>query len=150
MKTTVLYASKSGNTKKVADAIASELKCEVLQITPNSKSTINLNDYDLIFLGSGITFGNPNEILVRYLQALTLNEQKYFAIFLTWGGAGQTDRQALSKLQTLLESKGQKVLGDCYRCFGGRQFTLAKRGHPNSEDLETAKNWAKKVVADNH
>jgi hypothetical protein len=74
-------------------------------------------------------------------------KQKCFAIFLTWGGAGQTDKQALDKLQSILKSKGQIVLSDVFRCFGGRQFALSKRGHPNGDDLAAAQIWAKKVAS---
>lgn len=145
MKALVLYASKSGNTKKVADSIAVELNCQAIQLTHTSKPTINIDDYDLIFIGSGINFGNPNEDVIRYLQSTDFLELKRFAVFLTWGGAGQTDKQALDRLQSILKSKGQIVLADVFRCFGGRQFTLSKRGHPNGNDLAAAKNWAIKV-----
>jgi flavodoxin len=150
MKPIVLYATKSGNTKKVADAIASELNCETFRITQTSMPKINLNYYDVIFIGSGISFGNPNEDLVRFLQAVELKEQKRFTVFLTWGGAGQTDKQALNRLQTLLESKGQTLVADSFKCFGGRQFTFAKRGHPNGDDLRASSEWAKKIVTDSH
>jgi flavodoxin len=147
VKALVLYASKSGNTKKVADSIASELGCQAVQLTQTNKPIINLNHYDLIFVGSGINFGNPNENVIRYLQSADLFEPKHFACFLTWGGAGQTDKQALDKLQSVLKSKGQIGLADVFRCFGGRQFTLSKHGHPNGNDLFAAKTWAKKVAS---
>jgi menaquinone-dependent protoporphyrinogen IX oxidase len=148
VKALVLYASKSGNTKKVADSIATELDCQAVQLTQTNTLNVNLNDYDLIFVGSGINFGNPNENVIHYLQSADLLEPKRFAVFLTWGGAGKTDRQALDKLQSVLKSKGQIVMADVFRCFGGRQFTLSKRGHPNGDDLVAAKTWAKKVSSE--
>jgi flavodoxin len=146
MKPIVIYATKSGNSKKVAEAIAEELKCEAYKIIQTNIPPVNLDDYDLLFLGSGINFGSPNEDLVRYLQVAEFKEPKSFAVFLTWGGAGQTDKQTLKILRSLLESKGQTVLADCFKCFGGRQFALLKRGHPNSDDLAAAKEWAQKIV----
>ena len=49
MKTIVLYSSKGGNTQKVADEIASELKCESIGITNDKlNSSVDLNKYDSI------------------------------------------------------------------------------------------------------
>ena len=96
MKPIVLYSTKSGNTKKIADEIALELSCELLRITQtNSKPIADLNNYDLLFIGTGIHFGNPNEDMVRYLKTVNLKEPKLFAIFLTWGGAGKTDQEVI-------------------------------------------------------
>jgi len=151
MKPIVLYSTKSGNTKKIADEIALELSCELLRITQtNSKPIADLNNYDLLFIGTGIHFENPNEDMVRYLKTVNLKEPKLFAIFLTWGGAGKTDREVIAKLKNILESKGQKVIDDHYRCYGGRQFSLLRRGHANGEDAKAAKDWAKKIVSGIH
>lgn len=144
----MLYATKSGNTKKVADEIAKELNCESLEIT-NTTPPVNLVGYDVVFVGTGIHFGNPNEDIVRFLKTIDLKEPKLFAIFLTWGGAGKTDQEAIAKLKNALESKGQ-LIGGPYKCFGGRQFSLLKRGHPNIEDFKAAKVWAKKIFGDIH
>jgi flavodoxin len=147
MKPVVLYSTKSGNTRKIADAIASELDCESLRIAHfNLKQTKDLNIYDLIFIGTGVRFGNPNEDMVDYLEAAVLEQPKKFALFMTWGGAGKTDQEAISKLKIVLKSKGQRVVDDCFRCYGGRQFSLFKRGHPNDEDAKAAMNWAKGII----
>ena len=147
MKIIVLYSTKSGNTEKVANAIASELNCESLRIAQNSsKSNADLKNYDLIFIGTGIHFGNPNEDMVRFLETTNLKENKAFAIFLTWGGAGKTDQAVFAKLKTILESGGKKVIEDYFRCYGGRKFSFLRKGHPNDKDAEAAKNWAKKIV----
>ena len=73
MKLIVLYSTRSGNTKKIADEIASELNCESLMINQtNLTPSINLNNYDLIFIGTGIHFGNPNEDMMHYLKTTDL------------------------------------------------------------------------------
>jgi flavodoxin len=149
MKLIVLYSTMSGNTKKIADEIASELDCETVRIPHiNEKPTIDVNNYDLIFIGTGIHFGNPNEDLIGYLKTVSLREPKVFAVFLTWGGAGKTDREVIAKLKMILETKGQRVIEDCYICYGGWNFL--RRGHPNGEDAKAARKWAKKIVSDSH
>ncbi len=146
MRTIVLYSSKGGNTGKVADAIASELKCESIKITLTSPPNIvNLDNYDLFFVGTGIHYGNPNEDLIAYIKTINLESTKRFAFFITWGGAGKTNQDVVAKLKALLEAKGQKTVENSYFCYGGWNFL--RRGHPNTEEINAAKRWATKVVA---
>ena len=141
MKSIVLYATKGGNTKKIADAIAAELNCESTKISKDI-SSIDLSNYHLIFIGTGIHFGNPNEDLTQFLKSLELKEPKQFAVFLTWGDAGKTDQETITRLKSVLEAKGQKLNADVFKCYGGRQFTFLKRGHPNEADAKAAREWA--------
>jgi hypothetical protein len=69
-----------------------------------------------------------------------------FVLFITWGGAPRTDKLALAKLKTLIESKGQKVLENHFACYGGWKGILMKRGHPKPEEIKAAGEWAKKLV----
>ena len=100
----------------------------------------------MVFVGTGIYWGNPITDIARFLETVDLKETKRFALFLTWGGAGKTDQAVVTKLKTILEAKGQRVIEDSYRCFGGKQFSLSRRGHPNSEDVRAAREWARKLV----
>ncbi len=145
MRAIVLYSSKGGNTQKIADAISSELKCPAAKVA-KSMAVPDLNNFDLILLGTGIHYDNPNEDLMAYLNSLNLENAKNFLLFITWGGAGQTNQHVLTKLKTALQSKGQKVSEDVFYCYGGWNFL--RRGHPNSEDLSAAKKWARKVNQD--
>ena len=61
MKPIVLYSSKGGNTEKIACEIASELSCSCIKITKDfNSSTVNLRDFDLVFLGTGIYGAKPD------------------------------------------------------------------------------------------
>ena len=147
MRSIVLYSTRSGNTKKIADEIASELDIDSVRISQtNSKPNIDINNYDLIFIGTGVQAGNPNEHMTNYLKTIDTKEPKLFAIFITWGGAGKTDQLVIAEFKKILESKGQIVIENCYRCYGG--WRLLRRGHPNSEDTKTARKWAKKTAND--
>jgi flavodoxin len=149
MKPIVLYSTKSSNTQKIAQEIASELACEALRIGQASQIPIvDLNDFDLIFVGTGIYWGNPNSDLERFLEKTDLKNHKQFAFFLTWGGAGKTNHSALTKLSSILEAKGHQVMGEKFQCYGGRRFTVLKRGHPDDKDTQDAKLWARKVAND--
>jgi len=132
MKTIILYSSKSGNTKKIADLIASQVGCDAIRITADSiPLNLDLEGYDLVFVGTGLFAGTPNEDMVRYIGNLNLKTTKMFALFITWGGAPRTDKLALKRLKALLEGKDQKVLEDYFACYCGWKGILMKRGHPN-------------------
>jgi len=147
MKTIILYSSKSGNTKKIADSMASQVGCNAIRITADSTPpNVDLDVYDLVFVGTGLFAGTPNEDMVRYIGNLNLKTNKTFALFITWGGAPRTDKLALKRLKTLLEGKGQKVLEDYFACYGGWKGILMKRGHPKPEEIKAAGEWAKKLV----
>jgi len=147
MKTIILYSSKSGNTKKIADSMASQVGCNAIRITADSTPpNVDLDVYDLVFVGTGLFAGTPNEDMVRYIGNVNLKTNKTFALFITWGGAPRTDKLALKRLKTLLEGKGQKVLEDHFACYGGWKGILMKRGHPKPEEIKAAGEWAKKLV----
>ncbi len=147
MRPIIIYSSKSGNTKKIADSMANQISCEAIRITADSlQKTVDLEDFNLVLVGTGLFAGTPNEDLVRYLRNLNLKTTKLFALFITWGGAPRTDKLALTRLRTLLESRGQKVLEDHFACYGGWKGILMKRGHPKSEEIKAAGEWAKKLV----
>jgi flavodoxin len=147
MKTIILYSSRSGNTKKVADSMAAQVGCEKIKITSESNtSTVDLEGYDLIFVGTGLYAGTPNEDIVKYLGKLKLKSAKQFALFITWGGAPKSDKMALMRLRTLIEGKGQKVLEEHFAAFGGWKGILMKRGHPKPDEIKAAGEWAKALV----
>ncbi len=149
MKPIIIYSSKSGNTKKVADYMASQISCDAIRITSeNALSIIDLESYDLVFVGTGLFAGTPNEDIMRFLKNLNFKTTKFFALFITWGGAPRTDKLALAKLRVLLESKGQTVLEDHFACYGGWKGILMKRGHPKTEEITASGEWAKKLLVD--
>jgi len=127
--------------------MALQLNCEAIKITNDSRpSQVALEDYDLVLVGTGLFAGTPNEDLMRYLGKLDLKRSNQFVLFITWGGAPRSDKMAFARLRKLLESKGQKVLEDYFACFGGWRGILMKRGHPKSDEIKAAGEWARRLV----
>jgi flavodoxin len=111
MKTLVVYYSRSGNTREVAQSIAQEMQCDIEEIhdTQNRsgligwlKSAYQANrgklttigplekdplDYDLIVVGTPIWAGFPAVPVKTYLIE---NKDKFknVAFFATYGGSG--------------------------------------------------------------
>jgi len=84
MKPIIIYASKGDNTEKFANEIVQELDCESIKVTqPGLASSSNLDNYYLIFVGTGIHYGNPNEDLVNYLKTIDLKKLKVYSAHLS-------------------------------------------------------------------
>ena len=133
MKFLVVYFSRGGRTKKVAEAIAQELGCEANDV---KKSTPSVSEVDLMVVGSGNYGGKPGNEILDFLNNLQPTNSCKAAVFSTSGGP---DPKCIKIMEETLEAKGYKVISS-FKCRG--QFLFANRGHPNEEDLKNAKTFA--------
>ncbi len=156
MKTIVLFSSKGGNTEKIAKEISSELNCQCVKINKDFDSSIlDLNDFELVFVGTGVYAAKPNADMLNYLNEINLTNSRQFAVFMTWFGRGTSDKPAFDKIKTAIEAKGQRTLESCYECQGEGHTFMTRgisrlighnaNGHPNTEELSAARKWAKEV-----
>lgn len=147
MNPIVIYSTKSGNTEKVAIAITQELNCKVIKISGETDfSKISIKDFDLVILGTWIRGGEPSPEMINFLKQLNLGDRnRHFALFMTWAGGGKSDVLAFKRVKQFLEVKNQRLLDDSFKCLG-KTFGIARRGHPDEQDLSNARKWAKKLV----
>ena len=147
MNPVVIYSTKGGNTEKVALEIAQESNCKAIKISEESDfSKMSLEEYDLVFIGTWIRGGEPSPDMLKFIKQLNLEDSnRQFALFMTWAGGGISDVLTFKRVKQLLEAKNQRLLDDYYECFG-ETFGLARRGHPDAQDLAEARKWAKKVI----
>jgi len=132
----VLVDSRGGNTRKVADAIAEELGIKATDVTTSSP-----DDAKILFLGSGTYGGKPGELMMKFIRSGNLSGRK-IALFGT--AASLTGVQKMTAAMTdILQQKGAIILGS-YHCKG--KFLLVNRGHPNKEDLDSAKKFAREML----
>jgi len=135
MKIAVVYYSLSGNTKKVANAIAEELGTAAQSV----KDELELEGVDLLFVGSDGYRGKPAKEIIRFLE--DLEGIKEAAVFGTYAwGAG-----AIEFMKKILEKKGVRVI-DGWGCSGALLYFLQNRGRPNEKDLEKAREFANSVL----
>ncbi len=148
MKSIVVYATKSGNTKKVAAALASELGCPLTEVSDESDvPALDLDGYDLVLLGTGIYRGQPHPALLSFIDTINVGRGKSFALFMTcfgWG-KGVADKNVVDTLSSALGGKGQRLLDNHFSCFGGG-MGFVKRGHPDASELDEARKWARRIV----
>jgi flavodoxin len=133
MKFLVVYFSKGGKTRKVAEAIAQELNCKAVDLT---KDTPDVSEVELLIVGSGNYGSKPHETVQEFLNNLPSSNNGKAAVFATSGGP---DPKCIPIMKTALEAKGYKVISS-FDCRG--KFLFANRGHPNEDDLKDAKAFA--------
>ena len=162
MKILVAYMSISGNTKKIAEAIHSELP-EGAELKPINEIT-DLSQYDFSFIGFPVhQFGAPKQ-LHEFLGKETAN--KKIAVFVTHA-TGSHMEVLEGQLNKCKEAVKDAELTGFFNCQGAlseevaekmkqhenpqlrefaekRKFTL---GHPNEEAITKAKDFAKKMVS---
>lgn len=137
MKTWVLYYSKGGNTKKIADAIAEELELLKSEQIPPAYPPENVQ---LLFLGTGVYAGKPDPKMEEFIRTLNNNRVKNVAVFGTKGGQDT----AIETVKALLKEKGINVIDETFSCRG-KFFIFFNRKKPDSEDIKAAKAFARKV-----
>jgi flavodoxin len=136
----VLYSTRGGNTKKVAEEIADELKCPVKEITKDLDfSTINLRDFDMVFIGTAVYRDHPNENMLNFLKSAEFGNQR-FALFITWLRLRKGDKIVFDEIGKVLETKGRRLLGNYFECRGDYP-----NGHPDTRDFDDARKWASSV-----
>ena len=166
MNILVVYSSKTGNTKRVAEAIAEELGVPSYSV----KEAPSIDGYDLILTGYWVDRGGPNAEMKTYLSNLTA---KRVALFATLGANPDTPhaKGSLDAGRTLLPA-GTECVG-AFICQGkvdpalvemmksmfpqGHPHAMteerlagieAASEHPNEDDLARARDYFSKLVRD--
>jgi flavodoxin len=132
----VIYDSRGGNTKKVADAIAQELGVSAMDV----KTASLVSDDGVVFLGSGCYGGNPGENMTRFIEANDFRGRRVALFGTSGGGAGKE----VEVMEAALKEKGADIMGS-YFCKG-QMALLFSRGHPNPADINAAREFARRMA----
>jgi flavodoxin len=131
----VVYYSMGGNTRKVAEVLAEELGTTA----KNIKSVDTLPEDAFIFLGSGCYGAVLPKDISDFIERNHLKGKK-IALFTTSAFAMKKEIEVMEKQ---IIDKGVQLTGH-FDCFG--QFVALRRGHPNQEDLEKAREFARSMI----
>ncbi len=132
----VFVDSRGGNTRKLADAIASELGVSVGDMTAPVPA-----DAGILFLGSGTYGSRPGEAMQKFLRDADLSGRSV-ALFGTSGSAPGAEKM-IAVMAEAVTQKGGSVKGS-FHCRG-RMF-LVNWGHPDKADLEAAGEFARRMA----
>ena len=132
----VIYYSLTGNTKKVADAIATEL--DVVAESVNTKD--KLAEDSFVFLGAGL-YGplrgwGPRQFIDR--------SSFYGRKVALFGASGEGKGKEVGALEETVAAKGADVAGSFF-CKGEFLF-LVNRTHPTGNDLGNARRFAREMA----
>ena len=137
----VMYHSTTGNTQKLAHAIAESLNVKPEPIA--NESIAISTPIDLLFLGDGIYFGKPHETTIKFIEGLSPDMVRNAAVFATYGGQSEIGADMVA----LLEKRGINVFQNTFIC-GGQSWLLVNRQRPDESDLENARKYAQERVAE--
>lgn len=135
MKTMIIYFTKSGHTKEIADAMAKEIGITAQSIGENPQ----VEAVDLLLIGTGIYGGKPSPELEVFLGRLNGKSVKKAVLFSTsMAGIPQSKR-----VREVLQEKGIEVADEEFSCKG--KFLFFSANHPNNADLQAAAQFANKL-----
>ena len=134
MKQAVVYASMTGHSKKIANAIGKELGVE----PQNVKVNPTLGKVEVLFIVGGIYGNESMPEMINFANQLGKEQVK--KVVLITSRTGKTATQA--SLRKVLEGKGILVEVEEYLCRGS--FLFIGLGHPNRKEIEDAVKFAKK------
>jgi flavodoxin len=141
MEAQVYYGSKTGNTKKVAEAVAGAIGTQARRISGGEGGV----KADLLFLGAAVYATHdhgPLPEVLEFIGKLDPASVKEALVFST----GFKEGDACAKLRALLERRGIKTRKETFFC-PGRFFLFFNFGRPNAQDLERARQFATSAVS---
>ena len=135
MKIAVRYYSRSGNTRKLAEAIAKAVNVE-------AKTTDEPldEDVDILFLGSSVYANGVDANIKMFIQNLNVKVGKVVN-FSTAALVKSTYKQ----VGKLLAEKHIPLAQEEFYCRGS--FAMLHRGRPDEKDLKAAVSFAVATVA---
>lgn len=138
MKTKVVYHSRTGNTKKVAEAIAESLAC----IAESVEKAEITEPVDVLFIGAAVYATYDHDFspeIKSFVEKLNPQAVKKVAIFSTHAFGS-----SIEKLHQILVVKGLSVTTEEYTCKG--RFLFFNWKSPTPADLLEAQAFAQRVT----
>ena len=106
MNTCVVYFSRTGNTKRLAEAIADTAKAPIFDMEATQPSAIE--NFDLIIVGTPVEGSSPAKEASAFIESIPKVEGKKAILFCTNRifGSGRT----MKIMEKMLECKGYKTV----------------------------------------
>ncbi len=134
MKIAIRYYTKTGNTKKLAEAIGSAINVEAKTVDEPLTE-----DVDILFLGSAVYAAGIDRRVKEFIENIDVNVGKV----VNFSSAALIE-STYSQVKKQVEQKGLKMSEDEFHCRGA--FKFVHRGHPDETDLKNAQEFAKRIV----
>jgi flavodoxin len=135
MKVAVRYYTKTGNTKRLAEAVAKALGVEALPLSAPIEERV-----DLLFLGNSYYAFSIDPEVRDYIRGLDRDKVGKIVNF----GSAAMLNSTWKKVKAEADRAGIPMEEREFHCRG--EFKGLHKGRPNAEDLEAAAAFAGQIV----
>ena len=135
MKIAVRYYTKTGNTKRLAEAVAKAVGVEALPLSSPIEEPV-----DILFLGNSYYAFSIDPEVRKFIQSLSKEKVGRIVNF----GSAAMLNSTLKKVKAEAAKRGIAVDDREFHCKG--EFKGIHKGRPNSEDLAAAAEFAKTFI----
>lgn len=135
MKIAVRYYTKTGNTKRLAEAVAAAVGVEALPI-----STPVTEQVDVLFLGNSYYAFSIDPEVRAFVKGL---DKDLVGKIVNFGSAAMLN-STYKKVKAEADKAGIPMDEREFHCRG--EFKGIHKGRPNEDDLKAAAEFAKKIV----
>ena len=134
MKAAIRYFTKTGNTKKLADAISQELGIEAKEISSHLEEKA-----DILFLCNSVYWAGIDSKVKQFIDENKGNIGKVVNI-----STAALIKSSYPQIKKICEQSGVVVADDEFHCKGS--FKVMHKGKADSEDIKAVKAFAKKMI----
>jgi flavodoxin len=106
MKPCVLYFSRTGNTKQLAEAIAAQTQTPLFSIAASEPTIVEA--YDTIILGTPVEGSSPAKETQAFIDRLPQAQGKKAVLFCTYRIFG--NERTMKKMEKTLKEKGYETV----------------------------------------
>ena len=135
MKVAVRYYTKTGNTKKLAEAIAKAVGAEALSLNTPIEEPV-----DILFLGNSYYAFSIDPEVRNFVRSL---DSSKIGRIVNFGSAAMLN-STWKKVKAEADKIGVPMDEREFHCKG--EFKGMHKGRPNEEDLKAAADFAKRIV----
>ena len=136
MKFAVRYYTKTGNTKRLAEAMAEALGVEALPISEPITERV-----DLLFLGNSYYAFNIDKAVKDFIGSL---DKSLVGEIVNFGSAAMLN-STYKKVKAEADKAGVPMEAREFHCRG--EFKGLHKGKPDAEDLKAAADFARSFLA---
>ncbi len=134
MKIAIRYYTKTGNTKKLAESIAS-----VVNVEAKTVDEPLTEDVDILFLGSAVYAAGIDKKVKEFIKNIDVN----VGSVVNFSSAALIE-STYKQVKSEVEKKGLNMSEDEFHCRGA--FKFVHRGRPNEDDLKDVQEFAKRII----
>ena len=135
MKAAVRYYTKTGNTKRLAEAVAKAVGVEALPISTPVEDAV-----DILFLGNSYYAFSIDPEVRRFIKGLDKNKVGRIVNF----GSAAMLNSTYKKVKAEADKVGVPMDEREFHCKG--EFKGVHKGKPDETDLKAAAEFARKIV----